>query len=48
MLALLAAIVFAVVLFNGHIGDLNLIALGLMLLSLHFCWTVALPVGRRA
>jgi hypothetical protein len=39
--AILAAIVFAVVLFNGHIGDLNLIALGLVLLSLHFVIPVA-------
>ena len=46
MFAILAAIVFAVVLFGGHISDLNLIALGLLLLSLHFVIPVALP-GRR-
>ena len=46
MLAALAAIVFAVVLFGGHIADLNLIALGLMLLALHLAYPVALP-GRR-
>lgn len=48
MFALLAAIVFAVILFGGHIADLNLLALGLLLLSLHFVWTVAVPLGRRA
>lgn len=48
MLALLAAIVFAVVLFGGHIADLDLMALGLLLLlSLHFVWTVALPIRRQ-
>lgn len=47
MFAILAAIVFAVVLFDGHIAELNLIALGLLLLSLHFVWTVAVPQLRR-
>lgn len=46
MLAILAAIVFAVVLFNGHIGDLNLMTLGLLLLSLHFVIPVAIPGHR--
>lgn len=47
MLALLAAIVFAVVLFGGHIGDLNMIALGLLLLSLHLVAPVTVPWGPR-
>ncbi|MEO6574241.1 MAG: hypothetical protein ABIP89_10400 [Polyangiaceae bacterium] len=46
MLALLAAIVFAVILFGGHIASLNLLALGLLLLSLHFVVPVALPARR--
>lgn len=47
MLAVLAALVFAIVLFGGHIAHLNLMALGLLLLSLHFVWTVALPIRRQ-
>lgn len=46
MFAILAAIVFAIVLFGGHISDLNLIALGLLLLSLHLAWPLALPARR--
>lgn len=46
MLALLAALVFAVLLFGGHVGDLNLLALGLMLLSLHFVVPVTNPWRR--
>ena len=48
MFAILAAIVFAVGLFGGHIFSLNLVYLGLMLLSIHFIWSpIALPWGRR-
>jgi hypothetical protein len=47
MLAVLAAIVFAIKLFHGHVFDVDLTVLGLFLLSLHFVWTVALPLPRR-
>jgi hypothetical protein len=47
MFAVLAAIVFAISLFHGHIGDLDLTTLGLFLLSLHFVWTFALPLVKQ-
>lgn len=48
MFAILAAIVFAVGLFGGHLGSLNLLYLGLALLSIHFIWSpVAIPWTRR-
>ncbi len=48
MFAILAAIVFAVGLFGGHIFALNLLYLGLLLLAVHLIWSpVALPWTRR-
>ena len=48
MFAILAAIVFAVGLFGGHIFSLNLLYLGLLFVAIHLVWSpVTLPWGRR-
>lgn len=46
--AILAAIVFAVAMLGGHVGDLNLVDLGLLLLALHFVWSWTPWGGRRS
>jgi hypothetical protein len=47
MFAILAAIVFAVGVFGGHIFSLNLLYLGLLLLAVHFIWSpLAMPWNR--
>lgn len=52
MFALLAAIVFAVKVFGGSIGSLDLIALGLCLMAIHLLvgmWPfTAIKINRRA
>jgi hypothetical protein len=52
MLAILALLVFVLATFGVALGDLNMIALGLALLSLHFIlggwpWGGAFPWQRR-
>lgn len=48
MFAICALVVFLLALFGAHIGDLNLLYLGLAFLAAHFVWSpVALPWTRR-
>lgn len=50
MFAVLAAIVFAIALFHGHIADFDLIAMGLLFvaLSLAFDTVIVAKFSRRA
>lgn len=41
MLAILAAVIFFLAAFNVKLGDLNVVALGLAILALHF----VIPIG---
>lgn len=47
MFAILAVVCFLLALFHAHIGDIDLVVLGLVFLAAHFIWSPALPWSRR-
>lgn len=47
MLALIAALIFILAAFGVTIGEVNLVALGLCVLALHFVWSWGAPLVRR-
>jgi len=42
MLAIVAAVCFLLALLHAHLGDLNLVTLGLLFLALHLVWPIVL------
>jgi hypothetical protein len=46
MFALLALITFVIVLFDGTVGSIDLVVLGLAFLSAHFVFPITLPMPR--
>lgn len=47
MFALLAIIAFVLSPFVKDLGPWPMVTVGLILLALHFVWTIVLPIGRR-